>query len=229
MKYFLDSVCLVTQPILSNLLFQPFIQDRYFLSDIDCRTFKTWYGVILLISKRFRIEKLAFIDFPQSQMGRCLILVDIQLNSTQTLRIGTVHLESMNNRLSRSEQLKICQRIFETRSNAIHVLMGDFNFGDEDDEDSMHFRNLPGWIDVWKVLHQANDYRYTFDTELNLMNKPLKNHSDRSRCDRIIRKNQKLLPKQIDIIGMDVIGHDKALPIVVSDHFGLTAVFQVIQ
>ena len=220
---------LVTKTTLDKLLNESFIRDRYFISDIDCRTFHGWYGVILLISKHINVSQLNLIDFPQSNMGRRLILADIQFNPNEFVRIGTVHLESTDNKLQRSEQLNICQNAFQLRSPASYILMGDFNFSDDNQENFDQFQMLSQWIDVWKFLINPDQYRYTFDTEVNSMAKLSKGHSTQSRCDRIILQSRTIQPKQIEILGTQLIGHQANLEVFTSDHFGLTAVFQTKQ
>ncbi len=97
----------MTKTILQQLLAQPFVQQRYYISDPDGRTFNGWYGVILLIDIRLHISHLNLINFPQSTMGRRLILAEIKLDENEILRIGTVHLESLNNKQQRLCQLDI--------------------------------------------------------------------------------------------------------------------------
>lgn len=217
----------MTIPVLSELINQKFVQDNYFLSDIDGRTFRGWYGVILLISNKLCVDQLIRVDFPRSAMERCLILVDILLSPDQLLRIGTVHLESLASGPQRSEQLTICKTIFQRRSPATSILMGDFNFPDTTDENQYQFSLLENWIDVWNHLIDPNQYRLTFDTETNLMAKRSNHGDDQSRYDRIILQSSTVKPTQIEIIGKQLIGHWNDLPVFISDHFGLTARFQV--
>ena len=79
------------------------------------------------------------------------------------------------------------------------------------------------------MLINPDQYRYTFDTEINSMAKLSKGHSTQSRCDRIILQSQTIQPKQIEILGTQLIGHQANLEVFTSDHFGLTAVFQTKQ
>ncbi len=156
--------------ILQQLLTQPFIQQRYYVSDVDGGTFIDFYGVILLIDIRLHVSRLNLINFPQSFMGRRLILTEIKLDKTETLRIGTVHLESLNTGEERQRQLNICRNVFN-RSPATCILMGDFNFNADGEENIRQFRSLPGWIDVWANLMGIDNSGYTFDTETNAMTK----------------------------------------------------------
>jgi endonuclease/exonuclease/phosphatase family metal-dependent hydrolase len=215
----------VTREILQQLFVQPFIQQRYYSSDIDGSTFVDFYGVILLIDTRLHVSNLSLIDFPESFMGRRLILADIKLNKTETFRIGTVHLESLNNEEERQRQLNICRNAF-TRSPATYILMGDFNFNADGQENLRQFRALSGWIDVWPNLMGMHNPGYTFDTETNPMTKANNGATDRSRIDRIILHSHTIIPKHIDILGTESIGIEENLTIFPSDHYGLTAVFE---
>ena len=215
----------MTREILQQLLAQPFIQQRYYTSDVDGSTFTDSYGVILLIDTRLHVSNLSLIDFPESMMGRRLILSEIKLNKTETLRIGTVHLESLNNFERRKCQLNVCRNAFN-RSSATCILMGDFNFNAHGQENIRQFRALPDWIDVWSNLIGTQSPGYTFDTETNAMTKANNDMSDRSRIDRIILRSETIIPTEIEIIGHKPIGNDKTLNIFPSDHYGLTAVFE---
>lgn len=219
---------LVTKATLDGLLQQSFIQKHYFISDVDCRTFNSWYGVILLISNRLQTKRMLLIDFPNSSMGRRLVMADIQMQPYELLRIGTVHLESLNNQQQRSAQLQICQHAFEKDSPSGLILMGDFNFSDRHQENVAQFHILWKWTDVWTSLVYSDEYRYTFDTEMNLMIRRTHGHADRSRYDRIIFQSRTIQPKMIDIIGKHSVGLLDHRPVFVSDHFGLIAIFQLI-
>ena len=217
----------MTKATLDGLLQQPFIQKHYFISDVDCRTFNSWYGVILLISNRLCTKRMLLVDFPHSAMGRRLVMADIQIQTHQLVRIGTVHLESLNNQEQRSEQLQICQNALMKYSPDISILMGDFNFSDRNRENMDQFHILSKWMDVWASLVHPDEYRYTFDTETNLMIRRTHGHADRSRYDRIIFHSRTIQPKMIDIIGKHQIGILNHHPVFVSDHFGLIAIFRL--
>jgi endonuclease/exonuclease/phosphatase family metal-dependent hydrolase len=215
----------VTPNILQQLLAQPFVQERYYISDVDGRTFNSWYGVVLLIDIRLHISHLNIIDFPQSSMGRRLVLAEIKLDKNEILRIGTVHLESLNSKEQRQSQLNICQNAFN-RSPGTCILMGDFNFNAHGQENIVQFKALPEWNDVWINLMGAQNPGYTFDIETNSMTKLNTDASDRSRIDRIILRSQTIIPTEIEILGNKSIGNQGHIDLFPSDHFGLTAVFE---
>jgi endonuclease/exonuclease/phosphatase family metal-dependent hydrolase len=213
----------VTSKILQQLVAEPFVQERYYVSDIDGRTFSASYGTVLLIDNRLRISHLNLINFPQSTMGRYLLFGEIRLDRNEILRIGTVHLESMNNKQERSNQLNICQNVLN-RYPGTSILMGDFNFSADGQENTDQFNALPGWIDVWVKLIGVHNPGYTFDTTINSMKR--RTTTDQSRYDRIILRSQTIRPTQIKMIGTKSIGKQGHINIFPSDHFGLTAVFE---
>lgn len=215
----------MTVDILQQLLEQPFIQQRYYLSDVDGRTFNGWYGVILLIDIRIHVSNLNLIHFSQSTMGRRLLIAEIKLDQNEILHIGTVHLESLNNKKERAHQLEICQNRFN-RFPGSYILMGDFNINADHQENIDQFKILRNWIDLWVYLMNHNNHGYTFDTEANSITKLNHGHIYRSRCDRIILNSQNIMPTHINIIGNQSIGHLDNLHIFPSDHFGLTALFE---
>ena len=218
----------MTKYVLQQLLAQPFIQQRYYISDVDGRTFNGWYGVVLLIDIRLYVTHLNLINFPQTCMGRRLILAEIKLDENEILRIGTVHLESLNNAEERQRQLNICRNIFN-RSPATCILMGDFNFSAHGQENIRQFQALPGWIDVWANLMGVQNSGFTFDIVTNAMTKANSDACEPARIDRIILNSQTIIPKNIEILGMKSIGNQEHLPIFPSDHYGLTAVFRKIK
>ncbi|CAF3418826.1 unnamed protein product [Rotaria sp. Silwood2] len=179
----------MTKNILQQLIAQPFVQERYYVSDIDGRTFNDWYGV------------------------------------NEILRIGTIHLESLDNKQQRLCQLDICQKAL-TYSSGSYILMGDFNFSADDQENVDQFNRLPQWIDVWTSLMDSHNHGFTFDTETNLMIKSYCTKPERARYDRIILHSQTIIPVQINILGDQPVANEEQFQIFPSDHFGLTAVFQ---
>ena len=217
---------LVTSFVLQQLLQQPFIRERYYVSDVDGRTFNGWYGVVLLIDIHLPVMHLNLVDFPRSSMGRRLIFADVKLNENELLRIGTVHLESLDSEQERENQLNLIQNVFSV-SPATYILMGDFNFSAHGRENPRHFRTLAKWIDVWAYLKEPNDPGFTFDIQTNAMTRANSDAVERARIDRIILQSQSILPREMDILGTKSIGKEGQLPIFPSDHYGLTAVFQM--
>jgi len=226
----------VTSWILQQLVLQPWVQERYLLSDIDGRTFvngQQSYGVIMLIDKNLDLKELFSVQFPTGQ-GRLLLFAQIQCR-TEIILIGTVHLESKQNQQLRSQQLQICQPIFNRyateQSNATCLLMGDFNF---DSTNVVQMNILSEWIDLWLALHDSHNLGWT---RRNL------------RYDRIMFRSVRIIPSQIQIIGNEPIDQfptgnlasniassdltsnpqraQQMVDVFPSDHFGLLADFDL--
>ncbi|CAF3791537.1 unnamed protein product [Rotaria magnacalcarata] len=208
----------MTKNILQQLSAQSFVQERYYLSDVDGRTFNGWYGVILLIDIRLHISNLNLINFPQSNMGRRLIFAEIKLDENEILRIGTVHLESLDNREQRLRQLDICQKILN-RSPGSYILMGDFNFHAHGQENIDQFNRLQQWIDCWTYLMGSHNHGFTVDTEMNSMAKLHNRVPNQSRYDRIILRSQTIILTEIEILGNQLVANPGHLNIFPSDHF----------
>lgn len=229
---------LVTREVLQQLTLQPWVRDRYLLSDVDGRTFVDGpqsYGVVMLIEKSLDLQRLQAISFP-TQQGRQLLLAQIQLRNEIVL-VGTVHLESaQKNKDFRSRQLETCQTIFNrlamNRPNVTCLLMGDFNFGARGFENTQQMNILHGWTDLWPTLKGPNNPGNT---------------RRRARLDRIMFYSSYVNPTRIRIIGNRPIGQNlekgnfssnawhsfrsdhqkKMTDIFPSDHFGLMADFDL--
>ncbi|UJR16608.1 hypothetical protein I4U23_003508 [Adineta vaga] len=234
-------ICLqeMTRPILHSLVSQPWIQNRYVLSDVDGLTFipgPDSYGVVMLIDKHLNLQQLISIPFP-TKFGRQLLLAEIQIRS-EIFAVGTVHLESMRrNEDTRSEQLQICQSAFHkyatSRSHATCLLVGDFNFDFLWPENIDQMNILKNWTDLWLKL---NGHHNTGVTLRNV------------RFDRMMFQSSRVIPTGIRIIGDRPIGQaprrqnlatnllnllsignlDEPMEnVFISDHFGLMADFDL--
>lgn len=149
-----------------------------------------------------------------SSLGRGLLGVKIITNS-QTLCIANVHLESMlEDTPVRIQQL---QKTFDTLSGCEHIVLGgDFNFGDNEAENS----TFPtAYIDIWPQLH-PHKAGLTYHREIN----PLSDNNafwfEKSRrLDRVYLLSHCLKPAAIQLIGNQKDANGR-MP---SDHFGLVA------
>ncbi len=199
----------VTRPLLDMLAREPWVRDRYWLSDVGGTTF-TDYGVVLL--SRLPAERIELHELP-SYMNRAALVAHLPVGA-----MCTVHLESnRGNHDMRCAQLQTLFEILEPESNAI--VMGDFNFAPPWPENDLID---PRYIDLWPHL-RPNDPGYTEDTAINLMRKQVTEKDKQVRFDRILLRSARgdLEPKQIDLLGTTAISLDPA--IFPSDHFGLRA------
>ncbi|CAF1318321.1 unnamed protein product [Adineta steineri] len=234
-------ICLqeVTKSILEQLISQPWVQQHYFVSDIDGSTFlngQESYGVVMLIDKSLYLRRL--LSFPyHTEQGRQLLFAEIQLK-TEKLLVGTVHLESKRDKETiRSHQLQTCQSVFNryamNRPNVTRLLMGDFNFDSEWVENGKQMNILKHWTDLWPKLNGPNSRGSTFKN---------------GRLDRIMFQSLRVTPIKMRIIGNIPIGQfpkpksfsenllsifsfykktPRVSPVFPSDHFGLMADFDL--
>lgn len=86
----------MTKWVLQELIAQPWVQNRYVLTDIDGRTFApavNAYGVVMLIDKHLSVQQVLSVPFP-SRQGRHLVVAEMRMGN-ELFHIGTVHLESL--------------------------------------------------------------------------------------------------------------------------------------
>lgn len=134
------------------------------------------------------------------------------------LAVATVHLESLNNRQLRAEQLRLIHSALVTYSAA--VLTGDFNIPTSKEEgnrseDRQVESLMPQYFDAWTSTHRVEADGFTFDTTANSM---LTSYNfERERYDRVLARN--CFCPSIEIVG------DKPIhvggQVYISDHFGL--------
>jgi endonuclease/exonuclease/phosphatase family metal-dependent hydrolase len=188
----------------------------------------TWtpMGGGLFIISRFPIAHAEFHPLP-SEQGRGVLVAELKVPSPgkpaafRTLRVATVHLESMlNDGAVREEQLK---RTFALLGDAPYaLLLGDFNFGDGEQPETRALE--PTYVDVWLAMH-SKDSGFTWNIEKNPMAKAGSFPNEPSRrLDRILLRSSRWEPKGVQIVGTAPIAPDKP-DLFPSDHFGLVAVF----
>lgn len=194
-----------------------YVQQHYFASDVNGRTFNG-YGVVIL--SRIPMADLTMWKLPTS-MGRRALIATYTINE-ETVSIGTVHLESLDSAQLRAEQLEKISGILASSPHA--GLMGDFNFDSdrnfrkgvmplENDNIAAHY---PDYVDVWPTL-RPEEKGYTFDSEVNRMIRQF----EQMRYDRVLWKSAggQWRPKRIELFGTAPMkGHIGVWP---SDHFGL--------
>eukprot|EP01036_Dinobryon_divergens_P036955 gene36955-48221_t len=193
-------VCLqeVTPRFINQLrIGYPDILSEYCFSDsnLDSATVIP-YGVATLCRRELS-PSFSFENFP-SKMWRKLLVTEFTIDEVP-FRIGTVHLESLNNQPMREEQLKVCSKFFEDKSgNYVSIICGDFNFCSYRNFDMPASRTprldnvclaeiLPDFVDLWPALHDVTvDMGITFDTTRNTMLSGLGHPLERMRYDRVI-------------------------------------------
>lgn len=173
------------------------------------------YGVLML--SRHESSQFAMAELP-SNMYRKLVLTRLEIDGVE-LVIASVHLESLEQKELRKEQLRLIFEYLEQFDNA--VLMGDMNHcSTREDENSTIGESE--YTDLWSHLH-PDEYGWTMNRDINLYLKHSRYRN--SRFDRILLKSKVWEAKSIEIIGGEPInpGTPGGLPLFPSDHFGLVA------
>merc|ERR1719221_337881 len=122
----------------------------------------------------------------RSNMNRRLVSSCIQLNGNDTMWINTVHLESLNNAKVRMNQLDdIFNQYAKDQGEA--MLMGDFNFGDNNEGESDHISKE--FVDCWR---EHTNGQSTNSSGLTCAGR---------RLDRILLRSEKWKVMDFKIIG----------------------------
>ena len=197
-----DVICLqeVLPPFLQRLQAQAWVKRYAVASSILQR-----YGVAILARRDLR-PAFATHKLPTT-MGRTLLSVLLQVETAcgrAEVRVGTVHLESLDEHPTRVAQLRICERVLGQRDRSA-VLCGDFNFCAYrnyhpervplENECLQHV--LPAWSDVWSELR--SDPGFTFDGAAN----GCVTGAQRFRFDRVMccGGHGALCPSAIELLG----------------------------
>jgi len=192
----------VTPRLVNIIIANKWVQDNCFISDSTGENVYP-YGVMFLT--RIPWTNLVFQKLV-TNMARKTLIGEFYLSNGQKIKVGTVHLESLENAKTRGIQL---QTIFPYLADVEHAfLMGDFNMAPADTENALINEN--GYIDVWPSLNPTdigNTFRFY-----------------PRRIDRMILKSKIIKPITMKIIG-NVPIRDNIYP---SDHFGLCAEYNCI-
>ena len=221
-----DVICLqeTTKKFLIQMSEQPWIQQDYFVSDINGATFVdgSWYGCAIAINKNLgTLPIIRMLKFPGSKMGRGLLTVDLSLvtstNEQKTISIGTSHLESRKEDWpERQEQLKLVAKLLQTNS----IFCGDLNIYD-DKEESTFISNLQ-----WKDSYSASNITQGSGETWGKWHVDPKHNGELRRLDRI------LLRDGIKVLKYEMFGDLKlqglGIDVYPSDHLGVCVDVEVL-
>ena len=183
-----------------------------------------WFNSVkggLLVLTQQKNKRHQYTPLP-SEMDRGFLYVETVIDGVP-ICIVNVHLESLlNDTALRIKQLNV---IFKETSNCKDmILLGDFNFGDNDAENKVINSD---YLDAWRQL-KPNDRGYTWDVEQSNLAKqnafPLEGSR---RLDKVYIKGNSLIPKEIGIIGNHSFTTPSGQRLFPSDHFGLSASFTI--
>jgi endonuclease/exonuclease/phosphatase family metal-dependent hydrolase len=177
----------------------------------------TWYndrchmgGLLLLV--KGDITDIQLLNLPSSLNRKALVVSAIIKG--KDVQIANVHLESgMRDGDIRAKQLQTTLAAMTPNKPAI--VLGDFNFKEETEAKPL---SLPKWQDAWQVLH-PNQSGSTFDVDNNpLADKTAFWFEPSRRLDRIYLS----APFEVKMV------ERWGISPVLSDHYGVLAVFQVL-
>lgn len=195
---------------------QPWFKDTYSLTKLK-DTDSAVRGVI--VCTKLPIEKWEYRVLPGPQQRAAVLIHTTYLG--KKMFIATTHLESpLNASKIRAEQLKLLMQRLNEAEEAI--LLADLNFGDDAPHEAVFI--IPAYVDAWRVLHPSSS-GFTFDLDQNPEARTAAFIGETSRrLDRILVRSNRLKPKTAELIGMRT---GNAVP--PSDHFGVLAVYTLLQ
>ena len=243
-----DIVCLqeVTAPFLKCLLAQEWVREGFVVSDNTTGTTCIPYGVIMLVRKGTAetpwLKEPAFtIHYLPSNMGRRAVFATL---AGGRLRVGTAHLESLDNQAIRIAQLEVIGPLLKGADNGsgggersgvpAALFAGDTNFSAVCEEASAATRLLAGAVDVWPAVHDPGSLISSTAREVQTML-----HEKIGRLDKIYCRGGEgggaeggclgLRPLSIELIGTSPchLKDGGTCGIFPSDHAGVAAVFAV--
>ncbi len=174
----------VTMEFIQKVNSNQVLSELYYSSDRNGNTIQR-YGVLTLAKKELQ-PKFVFHTFP-TEMGRKLLLTELNDFGENRVCVGNVHLESLSNETLRAKQLKVCCTVFKNYQS--YILCGDFNFcsyrnyfGGSPLENDNFSSILPNAVDIWSALHPL-EAGYTFDGNINCL---VSDSKEQMRYDRIV-------------------------------------------
>lgn len=225
-----DIICFqeVTDDFINFIFSLKFIQERYYITYIPSQL-KNWYDVAILSKYKCNAYIVPYI----SRMGRKLVYITLINNSNDLIKIGTTHLESLNNSKIRENQLLLSYDILDSLEsesigfkNTHSFLLGDFNFSEKENT----LITDQGYIDIGLEILNKQLFLCKSNEEKNecwkkwCTMKEMKGYPA-WRPDRITfkTKSKSFCVKHFEIIGSDSI---KILDInnpvdTPSDHYGI--------
>lgn len=188
------------------------------------------YYPAILVQKNVDVlesEKLDSIEFPQSTMGRHLLILNVKFQHI-SFSLFTSHLESMKNYgAERKRQLKVCfsEMLKRTQEGKICLFGGDLNVRDKEVAEVC----IPdGIADVWQACGGSESEKFTWDSTINdnlNLSFKVKLRLDRLYISPFLKKDtDPVRPVKFELVGQDRLAHCQRFP---SDHWGMWAEFSI--
>ena len=238
----------VTPQYIALLIQEPWVQESYYLSDIDGSSINSFGNLVL---SKYPIHNLSFVKLPK--LKRPIVCAAFSFSEHQ-LVLAATHLSAKTNYADRRQvQLKgLLEHLNEHFASSDKLILGDLNFHKEVEQ-------VPAaYIDVWTALNPQQP-GFTYDGSVNTMLRemwPLGRfwgYDDKiqMRLDRVFSQSNYWVPTQIDLclnhpvyqannrpnlikdilsVCFDVFGINIARNpknyLFPSDHFGLSCIFK---
>ena len=214
----------VTPVFWAELLATPWVQERYHVSTGPDAAGLEPYGPALLSRWPLALEVHTYSEHKRLLLGRLTL-------SGRPLTVAAVHLTSDRKDgagAKRAEQLAVLfDRLAREPGDAL--VLGDFNFGDGDENDPL---TAAGLRDAWQQVHPHHP-GFTFDPVANPLAALMTRSGRAVRLDRVLVRapTGALTPVDVQMFGQRPFAEigvgDGAEGLFVSDHFGLSALLQV--
>ncbi|KAL7886970.1 hypothetical protein AOLI_G00046910 [Acnodon oligacanthus] len=199
-------------------ILQDIMKDYEFLEGSD----NGYFTAILLRRSRVELLESNIVKYPTTEMTRNLLIATAKFSGHQ-LCFMTSHLESL--KISSQERLNQLRRVWKRMKEAADgqtvIFGGDTNLRDWEVK---KLGGLPdGILDVWEMLGEPEDCRYTWDTVTN-NNKEIP-FPARLRFDRVYlrtaREGPQLRPDSMTLVGLEKLKCGRFT----SDHWGILCTF----
>lgn len=222
-----DVICFqeVTGSFMNRLLDSSFIQSNFYISNVPYQL-RNWYDLVILSKYCCNAYVMPFL----SKMSRKLLYITLLNQENELIKIGTTHLESMNNMYKREQQLKESYKLLDSVERGLTMipkysfLLGDFNFTEKDNK---HIENN-GYTDY--ALSLIREYQTKNESKDNKIVESFNtmkamNGYPAWRPDRFTFKtlSKSFKVNKFEIIGKDPITKETFFNPVgtPSDHYGL--------
>uniref|UniRef100_A0A6I8MXF7 Tyrosyl-DNA phosphodiesterase 2 n=1 Tax=Ornithorhynchus anatinus TaxID=9258 RepID=A0A6I8MXF7_ORNAN len=185
-----------------------------------------YFTVIMLKKSRVKLISQEITPFPETQMMRNLLSVQVTGILGNELCLMTSHLESTRESSEeRVNQLRtVVKKMQETPEAATVIFGGDTNLRDSE---VSKLGGLPADIlDIWEFLGEPESCRYTWDTQANCNLRV--RYKRKLRFDRLFfraaAQGGRVVPRSLDLLGTEKLDCGR-FP---SDHWGLLCHFDVV-
>jgi tyrosyl-DNA phosphodiesterase 2 len=185
---------------------------------------KSNYGCVIF--SKHKMTQYFDQYYPETDMKRGLIAINIEINNKFNLTIATSHFESIfckKNTVKINQYIhaqNVLDKLYDNNNHNPIIFCSDTNL--LDGEEKYFFKNKD-----WKDSYSDSDFEntYTYDTKRNthLIKKNMK--EIRGRIDRILYKDNNILKLNDYKL---IIGQSDDIDIIEpSDHFGVMATFDI--